>query len=78
LVQKDKVITISDFGTLKVSGVSKADSEDNVIWPSHPNTQALKTLIDLPGRDCFCFSDSLGNVHIYKSDTIEPVIKLKA
>jgi len=58
--------------------VSKADSEDNVIWPDHPNTQALKSLIDLPGRNCFCLSDSLGNVYIYNSDTVEPVIKLKA
>ena len=39
--------------------------------------QALKSLIDLPGRNCFCFSDSLGNVHIYASDTNEPIIKLK-
>lgn len=37
----------------------------------------MKSLIDLPGRNSFCFSDSLGNVHIYSSDTVEPVIKLK-
>ena len=76
LVYQNQVISISDAGTLNICSTEDVDA-NSTLFPNNPQLHALKSLIDLPSRSGYCFSDAIGNIHIHQYDTNELIIKLK-
>jgi hypothetical protein len=69
LVLQNKMHSVSDAGTLKISNTETGEQGQEIL-PSHPNTFALKAIMDLPGRNAYCVRtvpsakiDRLGTYH---------------
>lgn len=59
MVIQNKLHSVSDLGDMKVSHTMTGEVH-NEIWPSHPQTYALKSIMDLPGRNAFVVPDNWG------------------
>ena len=65
----NKLITISDDGTLHVSEITTGD-QLQLVYPGQKNN-SLKSLISLPQRNCFALTDYYGKAFIYSQDPTE-------
>jgi hypothetical protein len=74
LVLQNKMHSVSDAGTLKISNTETGEQGQEIL-PSHPNTFALKAIMDLPGRNAYCVSDAFGQFHLLRSTDSEPIMK---
>lgn len=76
--EANKIISVSDQGTLLVSELTTGD-ELQTLYPVYPYTYALKTLIDLPERGCIIASDSIGKIFIWSHDpTVQLIAQLES